>query len=193
MTVHLPEDRMPEAEVILRLAFHLLDRSGSHGSADVSIDGAMVAVGGTEIFPIGAFLEQAGWDQVGRQTGRNAWQGSYENNGSNLTIHARPGIGDVAARVGSSRIRAECKGGPLVARRGGREYPKLREALGQLLTVEHIEAGDVMVAAVPRTDRFRRLAHNWRTQPLLLRSGVRIVLVGRDGTIEGDLDAVAES
>lgn len=192
MTVHLPEDRMPEAEVILRLAFNLLHRPGRHGSAEVSIDGAMVAVGGREIFPIEAFLEQAGWDQVG-QTGRNAWQGSYENNGSNLTIHARPGIGDVAARVGSSRIRAECKGGPLVARRGGREYLKLREALGQLLTVEYIEAGDVMVAAVPRTDRFQRLARKWRTRPLLLRSGVRIVLVGRDGTVEGDLDVVAES
>lgn len=45
VTIHLPKDRMPEAEVILRLAFNLLHRSGSHGSAEVSIDGAMVALG----------------------------------------------------------------------------------------------------------------------------------------------------
>lgn len=184
VTVLLPEDRMPEAEVALRLAFHLLDRFDSHGSAEVAIDGAMVRIGQNEIFPIEAFMTHEGWEQT-EQTGRNAWQGSYEKGGSRLTIHARSGVGDVVALVGSERIRAECKGGPLVVKAGSPEYPRLRQALGQLLTVERVEAGDVMVAAVPRTDRFLRLARNWQPRPLLARSGIRIVLVGRNGITEG--------
>lgn len=46
------EDHMPEAEVALLLAFHLLDHSKSHGAADVAIDGAQVRVGKKTIFPI---------------------------------------------------------------------------------------------------------------------------------------------
>ena len=42
----LLQDRMPEAEVALRFAFHLLDLSGSHGVADAhgAIDGAQIRV-----------------------------------------------------------------------------------------------------------------------------------------------------
>jgi hypothetical protein len=36
----LPQDRMPEAEVSLRLAFYLLKLPGSQGEAKVAIDGA---------------------------------------------------------------------------------------------------------------------------------------------------------
>lgn len=184
MTVRLPEDRMPEAEVSLRLAFHLLGRPDSHGSAEVGIDGAMVRIAYREHFPIEAFMAREGSEQRA-QMGKNFWQGVYEQDGRRLTVHARSGAGDVVASVGSERIRAECKGGPLIAKRGSREYPRLREALGQLLTVERVEAGDVMVAAVPHTDRFERLVHKWQPVPLLARSGIRIVLVGRDGAVEG--------
>ncbi len=163
----------------------LLERSDSHGSAEVAIDGAMVRIGDNEIFLIEAFMTHECWEQTD-QIGRNAWQGSYEKGGSRLAIHARSGVGDVVALVGSGRIRAECKGGPLVVKAGSPEYPRLRETLGQLLTVERVEVGDVMVAVVPRTDRFLRLARNWQPRPLLARSGVRILLVGRNGTVARD-------
>ena len=175
---------MPEAEVALRLAFHLLDRSDSHGSAEVAVDGAIVRIGQNKIFPIEAFMTHEGWEQTA-QIGKNAWQGSYEKGGSRLSIHARSGVGDVVALVGSERIRAECKGGPLVAKAGSPEYRRLRETLGQLLTVERVEVGDLMVAAVPHTGRFLRRARNWQSRPLLARSGIRIVLVGRNGIVHG--------
>jgi hypothetical protein len=38
------------------------------------------------------------------------------------------------------------------------EYPLLREALGQLLTVEEVGEDDVLVAAVPKAATFSRLA-----------------------------------
>jgi hypothetical protein len=65
------------------------------------------------------------------------------------------------------------------------EYPLLREALGQLLTVEEVGEDDVLVAAVPKAATFSRLAGEWGDRPLMQRVGIRIVLVGRDGAVEG--------
>ena len=184
MSVVLPEDRMPEAEVSLRLAFFILASEGSDGAASVAIDGAQVRVHGRQVFPIAVFLREAGWEQVSRQ-GKNGWQGEYRRDGRVLTVHASSGVGDVVAAVNGRRFRVECKQGPLVPRTGSREFPLLREALGQALTVEVLEPGDVMAVAVPRTDRFSDLVARWRPRPLVVRSGIQFALVGRDGTVEG--------
>jgi hypothetical protein len=53
------------------------------------------------------------------------------------------------------------------------------------MTVNAVEEGDVLSVAVPLTPQFRRLADKWRKSPLVMRSGVQIVLVGREGTVEG--------
>lgn len=58
MDYHLPEDRMPEAEVSLRLAFYLLALPDCHGTAEVAIDGAQIRVHGEQVFPIAAFLRE---------------------------------------------------------------------------------------------------------------------------------------
>ena len=131
-----------------------------------------------------AFLADAGWEQTA-QEGKNAWQGWYGRNEQRLNIHARSGVGDVVATVGSKRIRAECKGGPLIKKRGSPEDRILRGALGQAVTVEQVEANDLLVVAVPCTPRFHKLADRWRKAPLVVRLGIQIVLVGRDGVVEG--------
>lgn len=184
MAYKLPEDRMPEAEVSLRLAFHLLAMPDSQGTAEVAIDGAQVRVLGSEVFPIAAFLLDVEWKQV-EQLGKNLWHGWYERNGQRLWIHSRSGVGDVVTLVGTKRFRAECKGGPLIQRPGSQEYPKLRGALGQVLTVEEFEPNDVLAVAVPHTPWFQRLADKWRSAPLIARLGIQIVLVGRGGGVEG--------
>jgi hypothetical protein len=61
----------------------------------------------------------------------------------------------------------------------------LREALGQLLTIEEVTDTDVLVVAVPGTVAFRARAEAWQHRPLLKRAKIRFVLVGRDGTVEG--------
>jgi hypothetical protein len=184
MSCSLPQDRMPEAEVSLRLAFHLLAMPASEGTAEVALDGAQIRVHGSQVFPIVTFLQDLGWGQT-EQAGKNPWQGWYERNGQRVWIHALSGVGDVVATVGAKRFRAECKGGPLVKRPGSQEYPKLRGALGQIITVEEVEANDVLAVAVPYTPRFQRLADRWRVAPLIVRAGIEIVLVGRDGRVEG--------
>ena len=182
--MRLPDDRMPESEVALRLAFHLLELPGSSGEAEVAIDGAQVRVHGEEVFPLAAFLAGLGWRQVA-QAGKNDWHGTYERDGRRLTVHSRSGLGDVVCSVGERCVRAECKKGPLIKKKGSREYPLLREALGQILTVETVGEGDVLAVAVPRAAKFVQLAEEWRGRPLVRRAGIHIVLVGRDGAVDG--------
>lgn len=184
MAIELPAERMPEAEVSLRLAFYLLSLPGSGGKAEVAIDGAQVRVHGGEIFPIAEFLAANGWGQV-HQEGKNPWQGTYSRGTDHLAVHARSGVGDVVAKIRDRRVRAECKQGPLVKRPGSPEFPLLREAIGQVLTVESIEPKDVMTVAVPLTEQFTKLAERWRPRPLLQASGIQIALVGRNGVVEG--------
>ena len=81
---------MPEAEVSLRLAFHLLQHKESDGEASAAIDGAQVRVGQREIFPIEQFLAEHGWTQES-QSGRNTWQGSYRRDGRHLIERGQPG------------------------------------------------------------------------------------------------------
>jgi hypothetical protein len=179
----LPEDRMPEAEVALRLAFWLLEHPEGEDRAEVAIDGAQVRIGGDQVFALEEFMRVSGWEH--EPTGLGRWQGTYRKNGKRIDIHSRPGVGDVVGNVNNRTIRAECKKGPLILKRGGPEYPLLREALAQLLTVEEAGEEDVLVAAVPKAARFPTLAAAWSNRPLMRRVGIRIALVGRDGAVEG--------
>jgi hypothetical protein len=176
---------MPEAEVALRLAEFILSLPGSGTMASVAIDGASIKVGDAVIFDIGRFMAVLGWKQIKEpQVGRNAWTGTYRRGDKTIRVHSRPGEGDVVATVDGRRIVAECKKGPLVRKPGNPEYPLLTTALGQALLF-HVAADDIVVAAVPDTPVFRKLAESWRSRPLVRRAGIRIALVARDGAVSG--------
>jgi hypothetical protein len=175
---------MSEAEVSLRLAFHLLSYPASTNKCVVAIDGAQVQVHGEEVFPLLEFITSNGW-VMAAQSGKNAWQGQYKKAGQSLLITAQSGKGDVVATIGSRRVRAESKKGPLVRKKGSPEYPLMREAIGQLMTVEEVETNDVLVVAIPQTEAFRNLASRWRERPLLEATDIHFALVGRDGSVEG--------
>lgn len=131
-----------------------------------------------------ARFSEEGWAQEG-QSGRNTWQGNYRRDGKNLIVHAASGVGDVVATVGATRVRAESKGGGLVKKKSNPEYPRLRELIGHLMTTKLLEQGDLMVAAVPDSDGFRRLATQWSEAPLMRFSGIVFALVGRTGEVRG--------
>jgi hypothetical protein len=181
----LPADRMPEAEVALRLAEFILSLPGSGAMASVAFDGAGIRVADVAIFGIGRFMAGTGWEQIKEpKFGRNAWTGAYRRGDKTIRVHSRPGEGDVVATVDGRRIIAECKKGPLVRKPGNPEYPLLTTALGQALLFD-VSADDIVVAAVPDTPVFRRLAGTWRSRPLIRRAGIRIGLVARDGAVSG--------
>ena len=181
----LPDDRMPEAEVALRLAEFILSLPNSGAMASVALDGASIKVGDAVIFDIGRFMAGTGWEQTKEpQVGRNAWTGTYRRGDKTIRVHSRPGEGDVVAKVDGRSIVAECKKGPLVRKPGSPEYPLLTTALGQALLF-HVASDDIVVAAVPDTPVFRKLAETWRSRPLVRRAGIRIALVARDGADSG--------
>jgi hypothetical protein len=181
----LPDDRMPEAEVALRLAEFILSLPGSGAMASVAIDGASIKVGDAVIFDIGRFMADTGWEQTKEpQVGRNAWTGTYQRGDKTIRVHSRPGEGNVVATVNGRRIVAECKKGPLVRKPGTPEYQLLMTALGEALLFD-VLANDIVVAAVPDTPVFRKLAETWRSRPLVRRAGIRIALVARDGAVSG--------
>lgn len=184
LPMEFDSESMAEAEVSLRLAEHLLARAGKGSSVRVALDGAHVRVGDNEIFPLESLLAELGWRQV-RQNGKNRWQGLYGRGDQALEIHCTSGQGDVVCQVGGKTYRAECKKGPLVRKKGSPEYPLLREAIGQLLTVATVGVDDILVVAVPHSEGFAARALEWRSRPLMVRSGIRIALVGRDGRVDG--------
>jgi hypothetical protein len=181
----LPDDRMPETEVAPRLAAFILSLPNSGAMASVAIDEACIKVGDGVIFDIGRFMAATGWKQIKEpQVGRNAWTGAYRRSDKTIRVHSRPAEGDVVATVDGRRIVAECKKGPLLRKPGSPEYPLLTTALGQALLFE-VLADDIVVAAVPDTPVFRRLADAWRSRPLVRWAGLRIALVARDGAVSG--------
>jgi hypothetical protein len=181
----LQADRMPEAEVSLRLAEFILSLPRSGAMASVAIDGASIKVGDAVIFNIGRFMVGTGWEQIKEpQVGRNAWTGAYRRGDKTIRVHSRRGEGEVVAQVNGRRIIAECKKGPLVRKPGSPEYPLLTTALGQALLFD-VSADDIVVAAVPDTPVFRKLAETWRSRPLVRRAGIQLALVHRDGTVSG--------
>lgn len=181
---------MTEAEVSLRVAFHLLLCGLAKSDVQVALDGAQVQTKDTIHFPLAAFLEEHHCTPV---VPGAPWQGAYSLRGATfrLNIHSRPGRGDVVARLGSDRtLRVESKKGPLARGKSSQEYPLLREAIGTLMTFEEASPDDLLAVAVPDTPKFRELVNRWRRAPLVARLGIQLITVHRDGSVVG-LDAHA--
>ena len=176
---------MPEAEVSLRLAFWLLEKGYADDCVEVAIDGAQLRVGDIIHFDLPGFLNECGWQKSGASI---AWQCEYAHTAKRGTIwiHSIPGRGDVVARLRSGHtLRVECKKGPLTRSQSSQEYPLIREALGQLLTVREIGENDILAVAVPHSKKFEELAARWRNAPLIERFGICILTVDRSGNVYG--------
>ena len=186
----LSEVKMSEAEVSIRLALYLLHQNLVESDVEVAIDGAQIKTGGQVHFPIDEFLAQNNCTGVTLGT---SWQRTYSvpANGCRIVIHSNPGRGDVVARLRSGHtLRVESKKGPLARSSSSQEYPLLREAIGQLMTIETVGPGDLLAVAVPKSTKFEELAARWRRAPLIHRLGIRLLLVDRTNRVEG-LDGVA--
>ena len=181
----LAKEKMSEAEVSLRLAFYLLSQDLVTSEVSVAIDGAQVRTQDLVHFPIAEFLEVSGCE---RSAVANAWQGSYiwGAGRGRIRIHSSPGQGDVVATLRSGHtLRVESKKGPLMRSKSSQEYPLMREALGQLLTISSVSEDDILAIAVPKSPKFDELAARWRKAPLIERFGIRLLTVDRENRVEG--------
>jgi len=82
-------------------------------------------------------------------------------------------------------LRVESKKGPLSRSKSSKEYPLIREAIGQLMTIEKAEPNDILAVAVPHSEKFDKLASQWRERPLMKNVGIHIVTIDRSNTIRG--------
>ena len=181
----LPVDKMPEAEVTLRLAMALIEKDHAVSDVRTAIDGAQIKTGETIHFPIVEFLNSHGWHGA-EQSKR--WQCIYRHPDYNcsIVVHSSTGEGDLVTELKSGhKLRVESKKGPLNRCKSSQEYPLIREAIGQLLTIEYASPRDLLAVAVPHSDKFASLAKQWRQRPLMLSAEIYIITVGRDNSITG--------
>jgi hypothetical protein len=176
---------MPEPEVSLRLAINLIESGHTDQEVVVSLDGAHLKTGSTVHFDLVEFLAALGWH---RAEGESKWQTKYRRNQQepSIRINSQSGCGDVVASLKNGRtFLAECKKGPLARSKSSEEYPLMREALGQLLTLESVAANPVLAIAVPHGERFIELAARWRKAPLVQRAEINILTVCQGGKVYG--------
>jgi len=181
----LPEEKMPEAEVTLRLAIALIENDHVFGDVQAAIDGAQVKTGNTVHFPIVEFLNANGWESNSQN---DRWQAKYSNfkYQASIIVHSSAGEGDLVADLKIGRkLRVESKKGPLKRSKSSQEYPLIREAIGQLVTVEHASPTDLLAVAVPKSEKFESLAEQWRERPIMKSTGLHIITIGRDNSING--------
>lgn len=184
-TVRQSQAQISEAEVSLRLAFFLLDRNLTRSDVSVAIDGAQIKTGKEIHFDIRGFLARNGYQQEGKDS---RWQGRYRKPGDcfSVVVHCLPGKGDVVATLYNGRIlRAESKKGPLAGSKSSPEYPLMREAIGQLMTLEEIGESDFLVVAVPESAKYRKLIDRWGRAPLIERLRIQFITVDARGLVRG--------
>lgn len=180
----MSSEKMSEGEVSIRLALHLIKQGWTTTDVRVAIDGAQVQTGETVHFPIVEFLHRSGCIA----TEADSWRGRYAVSGSELGIivHSSPGLGDVVAELKSGkRLVVECKKGSTTPSKSSAEYPRIREAIGQLMTRTQERVEDVLAVAVPHSERTERLMHAWREAPRVKNAGIQLVTVDRDGGVHG--------
>ncbi len=61
----------------------------------------------------------------------------------------------------------------------------MREAIGQLMTIEKVPDQALLAIAVPHTPKFESLATRWRKAPLIEQACIQILTVATDGEVHG--------
>ena len=177
---------MPEAEVTLRLALWLLDRSVKGTHADVAIDGAHIRIRAHEqagkrieeriVFDIRGFLSD---NKCNPERLKDEWRGTYSYDRHGVTIKSGMGF-DVRVRCDGKEIKAECKGGPLQPTREQVKVIFATAVLQVILCGSEGESEELWVA-VPDSHVYEDVGRQILKSPIFSRTGIRIALVGKTG------------
>ena len=171
---------MQEAEVSLYIALHYIRNGLTNETVKVSIDGAHVKTKDTVHFDIYQFLKENNCHKIDGNV--DVWQGVYNVEGytPKLEISSVPGIGDVNIQLLSGRqLWIESKKGR--SNKSGQEYKLMREAIGQLMTNEHVTQGVIPVVAVPYSEKSFALATKWSQLEQIKKMGIQFFLIKENG------------
>lgn len=182
--VALPKSRMPLAEVAVRLGMYVSGMPGCKGPVSIVIGNEDKSKSRAEAFGIESFLIRSKWKQSEKE-GAPSYAGKYVNEQKGTIQISKASTTRVTAAIAGRRLYAVCRGGPIWFHPKNDERGIILSALGDVILLEQVKTKDLIVAAVPGTGRFKVVADRWRNRPLIAGSGIQIVLVGRDQTVEG--------
>lgn len=180
-------NKMPEAEVSIRLAHFLLLNQMAVSPVRVAIDGAQVKTDERIHFQLESFMNSLGWVKSQSQES-GSWRGRYTNQNVQgvIEIHSSSGQGDVSAQLNSGQtLIAESKKGSMMRSKSSEEYPLMREAIGQLMTIDSLPDNPLLSVAVPHGEKFIILAERWRKAPLIQQAGIKILTIAQTGEVYG--------
>jgi hypothetical protein len=191
-SVWLAQHRMSQTEVGLRVGAFLL----SSGLATTTV---VVLLAGYEMtrrerpqFPARRFLT----DRLGLTTDiadASGWRGTYYMKGRPhpLSLDWDKHAGHVATFLPSGqRLVVFVTAGLLRESRSPAEHTRFWRVLGRAIASPLTDATDLLAVCVPRSERYRKLAAEFRQAEGIVRSRLSVLTVDRTGYVDG-LQSVA--
>ena len=189
----LGERRMTQTEVGLRLATFLI-KSG------FAADQVVYLLAGYELtrlerpqFPVRRYLtERLGF--TADTESPDSWEGIYHlesRPATPLIIGWEKHAGQVITKLASGqRFVAFVTAGLLHESRSPAEHKNFWQVVGRAITSPYTEGTDLVAVCVPRSERYRKLAAEYRRSEGICRSRIAILTVDRAGQVDG-LSALA--
>lgn len=186
-SVWLAQHRMSQTEVGLRVASFLL-------SSGLAATPVVVLLAGYEMtrrerpqFPARRFLT----DRLGLTTDIAdplEWRGAYHMKGRPhpLCLDWDKHAGHVATFLPSGqRLVVFVTAGLLRESRSPAEHARFWRVLGRAIASPLTDATDLLAVCVPRSERYRKLAAEFRQAEGILRSRLAVLTVDRNGYVDG--------
>ena len=172
---------MKEAEVSLRVAIEYIKSGQTEKDVRVAIDGAQIKTEDRIHFQITDFMKDIGFEKDVYVS--DTWQGRYTLEGyeAGIVVHSKSGEGDVVISLINGRtLFIESKGFSIEGEKGSGEYPKMREAIGQLMTCTiYSETVDYAIA-IPDSVKSRKLTMAWSEFTQIKKMNIKFFLVSRN-------------
>lgn len=163
---HARTMKKTEAEVIIGIAQYLIKEKMIEGSVQISLDGMH-----KKVYP--------------------KWKEKI--NGANIKENKNPGYGDVVAsfnktfanKIGKKELFIECKKGSYSNSETSEEYKLMREAIGQIATIQNYDPDTLYAIAVPKSKRTSKLAEEWMKSEGIRKLGIKILLIDENDNVSG--------
>lgn len=155
-----------EAEVIIGIAKYLIRKKMIEGSVLISLDGMH-----KKVYP--------------------QWCKRIKD--ENIIENTNSGFGDVVAtfneqfsvKIGKNKLHIECKKGSYLKSKTSEEYKLMREAIGQIATVENYDSNTLYAIAIPKSDKTVKLAEDWIKRDGIKKLGIKILLIDDKDNVFG--------
>jgi len=178
--------RMSQTECALRLAIWLIRSGHIVGNVEVALRGRELKRRDQPKFPVRAFLTSYRCQPVHVT---DDWRGAYAIEGAThgLVLTARRTGLEVRAPISPHlQMHVAVAAGRLETSRSSTEFKVLWGTVGRAVVSDGIGKSDVLAAAVPRSEQFRKAAAAMRQASRLQWAGVSVLTVDRAGNVDGD-------